>query len=148
MNTELQPTLDQIPPSFARCFLSDCPLADSCARFLAGKYIPEGQWSGDAVYPTARQGADCRMYKRTRVIRAAYGFNALFAEVKKKDDTPLRDQIKRFLGGNTTYYRYHHGERMLTPEQQAWIIALFRRNGYEEPLGFDSYEERYDFGLD
>ncbi len=40
---ETKPTLsaEQIPPTYARCFQEDCPKADTCARFLAGKYIPE-----------------------------------------------------------------------------------------------------------
>ena len=145
MDTNIPLTPDQIPPSYARCFQSNCPKADTCARFLAGKHIPEGQVRGEAVYPTARRGSDCKMYKQTRVIRAAYGFKALFAEVKQKDDTPLRSRIKAYLGGNTTYYRYHHGERLLTPEQQKWIINLFRRKGYTEELRFDGYRELYDF---
>ena len=70
-------TPEQIPPSYARCFQADCPKADTCARFLAGKYIPTGKVWGDAVYPTARQGNTCTMYKQTRIIRAAYGFKAL-----------------------------------------------------------------------
>ena len=138
-------TADQIPTSFARCFQSDCPLADTCMRFLAGQYIPDRQTKGEAIYPTARRDGDCKHYKQTRVIHAAYGFGALFAEVKKKDDTPLRDRIKAYLGGNTTYYRYHHGERLLTPEQQEWIIRLFRRHGYTDELHFDGYRDVYDF---
>lgn len=145
MDTNIPLTPDQIPPSYARCFRSDCPKADTCARFLAGKYIREGQVCGEAVYPSAWQGGDCTMYKQTRVIRAAYGFKTLFAEVKRKDDTPLRNRIKAYLGGNTTYYRYHHGEKLLTPEQQEWIVDLFRRAGYTEELRFDGYRELYDF---
>lgn len=118
METNILLTPEQIPPSYCRCFQSDCSKSDSCARFLAGKHLPEGWVTGPAVYPTARQGATCVCYKQTRIIHAAYGFRALFAEVKKKDDTPLRDRIKTYLGGNTTYYRYHNGERLLTPEQQ------------------------------
>lgn len=145
METNIPLNPDKIPPSYCRCFQGDCPKADSCARFLAGRHIPDGWVSGPAVYPSARQGDTCACYKRTRVIRAAYGFRTLFAEVKKKDDTPLRNRIKAYLGGNTTYYRYHHGERLLTPEQQEWIIALFRRHGYKEDLGFDKYLDIYDF---
>lgn len=145
METNIPLTSEQIPPSYDRCFQGDCPKADSCARFLAGKYLPEGQVAGPAVYPSARQGDTCVCYRQTRVIRAAYGFSALFAEVKKKDDTPLRNCIKAYLGGNTTYYRYHHGERLLTPEQQEWIIALFRQRGYTDELRFDRYRDLYDF---
>lgn len=145
METNIPLTPEQIPSSFCRCFQSDCPKADSCIRFLAGKYIPEKWVSGPAVYPTARRGDACACYKQTRVIRAAYGFSTLFAEVKKKDDTPLRDRIKLYLGGSTTYYRYHHGERLLTPEQQQWIINLFRQHGYADDLRFDVYRDLYDF---
>ena len=52
-----------------------------------------------------------------------------------------------YLGGNTTYYRYHNGERLLTPEQQEWIINLFRRHGYTDELRFDEYRDLYDFIL-
>ena len=145
METKTTLTADQIPTLYSRCFQSDCPKAETCTHFLASKYIPEGQTQGDAIYPTARQNGDCRHYKEIRVIRAAYGFKTLFAEVKQKDDTPLRNTIRKYLGGNTTYYRYHHGERMLTPEQQEWIINLFRRHGYTENLRFDGYRELYDF---
>ena len=145
MNTDIPFDPTRIPASFARCFQGDCPKAGACVRFLAGKHVPAGKLSGPAVYPTARRGDDCELYKPTRVIRAAYGFTALFAEVKRKDDTPLRDRLKAYLGGNTTYYRYHHGERLLTPEQQQWIINLFRQRGYTENLHFDGYRDMYDF---
>ena len=141
-------TADQIPPSFARCFQGDCPMADTCLHFLAGQHIPEGLTCGEAIYPTARRGGDCKHYKRTRVICAAYGFTALFAEVRQKDSAALRNRVKEYLGGHGTYYRYLHGERPLMPEQQEWILNLFRRNGYTENLRFDGYREIYDFVSD
>ena len=33
----------------------------------------------------------------------------------------------------------------LTPEQQAWIIKLFQKAGYETNLEFDHYTRVYDF---
>ena len=99
METNIPLTPDQIPPSFARCFQSDCPKAEGCAHFLAGKYISEGCVSGPAVYHTARKGATCKCYKQTRIMHVTYGFTALFAEVKRKDDANLRRNIKAYLGG-------------------------------------------------
>lgn len=141
-----EPTLTdrQIPPAFIRCFQSDCPQAETCIRFLAGKHVPADKICGHAVFPTARTGSTCKMYRPTRIIRAAHGFTALFANVKQKDDTPLRRRIMEYLGGRSTYYRYHHGERLLTPEQQEWILSLFRQAGYTEELRFDSYQDTYD----
>ena len=145
METNPSVSPEQIPSSYIRCFQGDCPKADSCARLLAGKHLPEGQTTGPAVYPSARQGDSCAYYKPTRVIHAAYGFRALFAEVKKKDDTLLRNRIKAYLGGSSAYYRYHHGERLLTPEQQEQITAFFRQRGYTDELRFDGYRDVYDF---
>lgn len=145
MRTDPPITLEQIPYTFSRCFQGDCPQANTCAHFLASQFLRKGQVSGPAIYPTSRQNGPCVCYKPTRIIHAAYGFKALFAEVKRKDDTLLRARIKKYLGGNTTYYRYHHGDRLLTPEQQEWILALFRQHGYTGELRFDAYRDIYDF---
>ena len=145
MKTDLPLTLEQIPYTFSRCFQSDCPQADTCAHFLASKFIIKGQVSGPAIYPTSRLNGTCVCYKQTGIIHAAYGFKALFAEIKKKDEKPIRDRIKKYLGGNTAYYRYHHGKRLLSPDQQEWILALFRQQGYTEELHFDGYRDIYDF---
>lgn len=145
MKTDLPLTLEQIPYTFSRCFQSDCPQADTCAHFLASKFIIKGQVSGPAIYPTSRLNGTCVCYKQTGIIHAAYGFKALFAEIKKKDEKPIRNRIKKYLGGNTAYYRYHHGKRLLSPDQQEWILALFRQHGYTEELHFDGYRDIYDF---
>lgn len=145
MDTRISLTFDQIPPMFSLCFQGDCPKSDTCIRFLAGSCLPGDRVCGQAVYPTARQGNTCKMYKKARIIHAACGFTALFAEVKQKDSSTLRNRIRAYLGGKTTYYRFHHGERMLTPEQQKWIINLFHRYGYTGDLHFDAYRDIYDF---
>ena len=76
----------------------------------------------------------------------AYGFKLLFKEVKQKDYTRLREQMKAYLGSHGAYYRYNRGEKLLNPEQQQWIVNLFRTYGYTENLTFEQYREVYDFG--
>jgi hypothetical protein len=49
------------------------------------------------------------------------------------------------LGSHTSYYRYHRGEKLLTPEQQQWILDLFAQYGYTNELHFDSYRDMIDF---
>ena len=78
-------------------------------------------------------------------MRGAWGFDPIFAEVKQKYSTRLRNDIKQFLGGHGTYYRYCNGSRLLTPEKQEWIVSLFRNCGYTDNLTFDYYEDVYDF---
>lgn len=135
----------QVPPLWQLCFCSDCPRHEECLRYVAGQHIPDDLEWGPAVYPSALRGGVCRFFKEIRVIRAAWGFDRLFSEVKQKDYTALREKLKRYLGGHGTYYRYNSGERLLTPEQQAWILDLFVRYGYTEDLRFDAYREVLDF---
>ena len=98
------------------------------------------------MLPTAISGgSDCRYYRQKQVVRGAWGFNRLFAEVKRKDDGRIRAEIKAYLGGNGTYYLYHNGKRLLSQEQQNHIVGIFRRYGYTEGLEFDGYRMEYLF---
>ena len=138
-------TYDLVPASWPVCFVANCPLAESCLSHLAGLHLPDDLTIGPAIYPTALRDGKCGHYKKIRKIQAAWGFDTLFTDVKQRDAAPLRSAIKNYLGGNGTYYRYHNDERLLTPEQQEHILALFRQCGYSENLHFDGYREVYDF---
>lgn len=138
-------TFDMVPPQFAVCFIGDCPQADTCLRHFAGTHLPNGVHLGPAVYPTALRAGECVEYKPLRIMRGAWGFDTLFAEVRQKDSVRLRNDIKQFLGGHGTYYRYHNGSRLLTPEQQERIVGIVRNYGYTDNLTFDHYEDVYDF---
>lgn len=133
-----------IPAGYAFCFQDECPLADTCARRFAGRHTG-GRNCCTAVLPAAREGGDCPYYKETRKIRGAWGFASLFDEVRAKDAPTLRRLVKAYLGGNGTYYQYHNGNRLLTPEQQRWVLSLFAEHGYSGALGFDGYRDVYDW---
>lgn len=138
-------SFDLVPACWAVCFINECPIVDRCLRHLAGLHMPKDTRFGLAVYPTALVGGQCSEFKQIRIVHAAYGFNALFTEVKQKHAAYLRQTIKNFLGGNGSYYRYHHGQLLLMPEQQQWILDLFRELGYTDSLVFDGYKDIYDF---
>jgi len=135
----------EVPPSWRFCFCSDCPKCDDCLRFQTGKHIPESMTWGSAVFPTAYKNGACRHFKQIRFIHAAYGFSPLFSDVKQKDYTALRNRIKAYLGGHGTYYRYNRGEKLLTPEQQEWVLRLFAHYGYSENMAFENYCDVLDF---
>jgi hypothetical protein len=50
-----------------------------------------------------------------------------------------------FSCGNGPYYRYHHGEHMLTPHQQEDIMNILARFGSTNGLVFDHYVTGFDF---
>lgn len=146
MENEIVFDFNNVPARFQLCFLEDCPKKNECLRQLATRNLPEKLDFGPAVYPNMKRDENgCRLFTIGQPMKMAWGFNKLFAEVKKKDDTALRDAIKEHLGGHTAYYRYHHGERLLDSKQQEWIIKLFQKKGYTEGLEFDHYTTVYSF---
>lgn len=136
---------DDIPRSWRFCFCEGCPKHEVCLRYQSTQCIPDNLTWGPAVYPTSFRHGDCPHFKQIRVIHAAYGFSLLFRDVKQRDSANLQSQMKAYLGGHGTYYRYNRGEKLLTPEQQQWILNLFTRYGYTENLAFDNYRDVLDF---
>ena len=90
--------------------------------------------------PGAMDNGECRCFVKGEKVRIARGFDNMFARVKDRSHrSALRNQLTDYLGSKGTYYRYKHGERLLSPEQQRWILDLFRRYGYTENVDFDNY---------
>ena len=132
-----------IPASWLYCFNSGCQLRDTCIRYQTGLALDASRTCGRAVFPTAADGGKCRHFKKLRKIQSAWGFARLFDNVRVGDATALRTRLRTMLGGNGTYYRYHHGTRRLTPEQQTQIRQLFARFGYAD-IEFEHYREEID----
>lgn len=129
---------NNVPKTWHLCFQNACPRREECLRYAVGRIVPEEVVCGPTVFPSAVQKGQCRLYLSKEPVRCAYGFDGLFQEVRVCDAIALRAKTKEYLGGNGTYYRYQHGERLLTPEQQRWILELFASYGYKD-LEFDHY---------
>ena len=135
-----------VPHHYWLCYVERCPQKYNCMRHKACSVMTDTLTHHPCVLPTAiADGRACPYFKPVRVMRGAWGFNTIFKEVKQKDYTLLRELMKQYLGGHGTYYRYNRGERLLTPEQQEWILQLFARYGYRENLTFEHYKDVVDF---
>ncbi len=131
------------PKTCLYCFHDGCTKAATCINYFAGQHA-DGRPLGMCVLPAARTDDGCAYYKETRILRGAWGFNALFEDVKAKDAPLLRRALmQRF--GSYKYYSVYHGTALLNDEEQAWVLALFNRYGYTENLTFDGYTEVYDW---
>lgn len=133
------------PKSWYNCFNAACPKAGECMHFMTGKNVPADVTLGNAIYPNACKNGECRFFKQIRMMRGAYGFNTMLNDLKRKDEELLRGMITDYLGSNTTYYKFNRGEKLLTPEQQEWILALFRKYDYTGDKEFEGYRYIYDF---
>lgn len=135
-----------VPPSYLLCFNERCPRHGECLRYMAGQHLPDGRDFGPVIYPTVTIGDDgCRHFRTEEPKLMAWGFDTLFEEVKRKHVKALHMSMYQYLGAKSNYYRYQHGELLLSPEQQEWILKLFRRYHYSDNLVFDHYVRVYDF---
>ena len=136
----------RLPASYKRCFLTTCPRRADCLRAKVTDNVAQGELWGPAVYPAAL-GADgrCRFFRTGQPQVMAWGFGKLYYDTRHRDEVALRAAIKGYLGSEAAYYRVNRGAKLLTPEQQEYILGLFRKLGYSKGLEFEHYVETYDF---
>ena len=142
--TNIEIDMRQVPPGYVYCFNGECQKHEECLRYIVGQQVDKGLTVAPTVLPTVLRLLSCPHFQKAELMRMAWGFDKLFAEVKVKDGPVLREKMRAYLGGMGTYSRYKLGRRMLTPEQQEHIIGFFRKKGYTEGLEFDHYVTVYD----
>ena len=111
-----------IPWGYALCFNDACGLKDKCMHYQTRLLKAEGRYIGQAVYPTAWQDGPSRDRAEARHCVRSY-----------------------FSSGNGPYYRVHHGENKLSPQQQADIMAIIAKFCPIEGVKFDHYVMDWDF---
>lgn len=147
MTTDKELTYKDVPMGYPLCFNHECIKAACCMHYQARLTLPEGRHHGPAVYPTAWQDGACNYFREKRLIQKAWGFTHLYDNVPQRDKAEARHCVRSLFGrGNGPYYRVHHGENMLTPEEQEEIMKILAQYGTTEGIRFDHYVEGWDFG--
>lgn len=57
----------------------------------------------------------------------------------------LKHELYTYLNGRSNFYRYLHGDMLLSPAQQEEIIARVVRMGGDLNVEFDAYVDVLDF---
>ena len=142
-------TFDDVPYWWAICTNNDCQLRDRCLRRQAAAVAPPTATAHLSIIPHDRGDVDCPHFVAYETLRFARGFAGIFADVHREHRAHMKLAIMKYLGHTTTskgtYYRYLHGERLLSPEQQVWIGRLMQRFGYSPDVSFDSYVDDFTF---
>lgn len=135
-----------IPWGYPLCFNDGCADKEKCMHYQARLLMPEGRNYGQAVFPTAWQDGKCKCFREKKRVKKAWGFTKLYKNVPSRDKAEARRCVRAFFSrGNGPYYRVHHGENMLTPEEQEKILKIVARFGSIDGIGFDHYVTDWDF---
>ena len=76
-----------VPSNITYCFTEPCPMKDKCIHYLSALYKNEETDRGDAIFPNALKNGKCKYFAPLRVVKMAWGFDKLFAEMKGKKQT-------------------------------------------------------------
>ena len=139
-------TYQDIPTKYPLCFNAECAKKTSCMHYQAQYALPAGRHHGPAVYPVAWQDGACQYFREKRLVQKAWGFSRLYDNVPRHQQSDARHCVSSyFSGGWGPYYRYHHGEKQLSPSQQHDILAILASYGSTDGIRFDHYVEDWDF---
>ena len=79
-----------VPSNITYCFTEPCPMKNKCIHYLSGLYKNEKTDRGDAIFPNALKNGNCKYFAPLRVVKMAWGFDKLFAEMIKKLGRPRK----------------------------------------------------------
>lgn len=134
-----------VPEGWALCYNDHCPRHEQCLRRQAALLAPQELTVTRCVTPQALRDGQCPHFASSEPVRFARGFKDIYADVLKRDFTPMRVEITSKLSGCRLYYDYLNGRRPLSPEQQNMIREVFRKHGYDDNVQFESYEDAFQF---
>ena len=133
-----------VPSIITYCFTEPCPMKNKCIHYLSALYDKDKKDRGEAIFPNALKDGKCKYFTPLRVVKMAWGFDKLFAEIKVKDAPALRAKMREYLGSKGQYYRDKLGKLKLLPEQQEYIKQLFVSYGYHD-VEFEHFSDEIDF---
>ena len=144
---ENQLKYENIPNGYELCFNNNCQLRECCLHYQAYRLQPEARLHGPAIYPAAWKSGQCQHFRDAKPVQKAWGFSQLYKNVPRHQKAEARECVMNyFSSGCGPYYRYHHGENLLSPRQQEDIMNILARFGSTDGLAFDHYVTDFDFG--
>lgn len=137
---------NMIPSDYACCFNQQCPMHQRCVHYVAGTHVATDRLVGRCVYPHALRDGQCTLFREMEPVRMAWGFGRLYDYLPRHLRAAARSSVQAYFSqGASTYYRYHHGERKLTPRQQQEVVDIVMSLGSTQEPQFEHYEMAFDF---
>lgn len=136
------------PKAYVACFLTECPLRETCLHKLYVDAMTDEEVVGTAVMPGALAeknlvGGRCRYYREGKKVVCYGDFSHLFDEVRQADVASVKQAVYSYLGSRFEFYRYSRHESSyytLTQQKADDIARIFARYGYQPPKYGETFE--------
>lgn len=124
-----------------KCPLSSCARSTTCARFSGYQKALAEAATFSVMNPQLLgvSGDTCPYHLVAEKQLWARGFKRIYNTMPSGNThyfshcTPYTER---------RYYKAKNGEILIDPKMQKELLAIFKRNGADTTVGFDSYEER------
>ena len=131
-------------PNYLLCFINECPRRATCLRWLVGQELQSNDYnilSVNPMHPEVKANK-CALYREKKHVRYAKGMMHFYNEMTRSQEIGIKHRLIVHYG-RRQYYEYRRGERLISPEMQAFIGQVCKEHGYtKEPL-YDGWQEDY-----
>ncbi len=135
-----------VPYGYVHCLNRQCQHATNCLRHQVALRASPDCTTFIVVNPShvAPNGEECSYFAPDRLQQFALGITHLLDNVSYSNAVIIKKQMIDFFE-KATYYRCWRRERLIKPDEQAYIRKLFLDKGITENPLFDEYVEQYEW---
>lgn len=131
-------------PNYLLCFINECPRRASCLRWLVGQELQSNEYnilSVNPMHPEVKANK-CALYREKKHVRYAKGMMHFYNEMTRSQEIGIKHRLIVHYG-RRQYYEYRRGERLISPEMQAFIGQVCKEHGYTKEPHYDGWQDDY-----
>ena len=131
-------------PNYLLCFINECPRRATCLRWLVGQELQSNDYnilSVNPMHPEVKANK-CALYREKKHVRHAKGMMHFYDEMTRSQEVGIKHRLIVHYG-RRQYYEYRRGERLISPEMQAFIGQVCKEHGYTKEPHYDGWQDDY-----
>ena len=131
-------------PNYLLCFINECPRRATCLRWLVGQELQSNDYnilSVNPMHPEVKANK-CALYREQKHVRYAKGMMHFYDEMTRSQEIGIKHRLIVHYG-RRQYYEYRRGERLISPEMQAFIGQVCKEHGYTKEPHYDGWQDDY-----
>ena len=131
-------------PNYLLCFINECPRRATCLRWLVGQELQSNDYnilSVNPMHPEVKANK-CALYREKKHVRYAKGMMHFYDEMTRSQEVGIKHRLIVHYG-RRQYYEYRRGERLISPEMQAFIGQECKEHGYTKEPHYDGWQDDY-----
>ena len=131
-------------PNYLLCFINECPRRATCLRWLVGQELQSNDYnilSVNPMHPEVKANK-CALYREKKHVRYAKGMMRFYDEMTRSQEVGIKHRLIIHYG-RRQYYEYRRGERLISPEMQAFIGQVCKEHGYTKEPHYDGWQDDY-----